>query len=90
MGRATLRARGQMTLPADVRTALGVEDGDELEFEVTTSGTVVVRGFKLIPSDQAWFWTESWQRGEREADEDLATGQFTRCDDDEILFKSLG
>lgn len=29
----------------------------------------------LIDPDQAWFWTEQWQAGEREADEDIAAGR---------------
>lgn len=89
MPRATLRARGQLTLPPEVRKALGVEDGDEIEFDVTGEG-VTVRGYKLIPADQAWFWSESWQAGEHEVDSDLDAGRTTRYDSDEVFLKSLG
>ena len=39
----------------------------------------------LSPSpDTAYFWTEEWQRGEREADEDIRAGRlspvFTRAE----------
>ena len=71
-----MRERGQLTLPPEVRQALHVEPGDEVEFEVTDDG-VVVRGLKMIPAAQAWFWTDSWQRGEREASEDIAAGRTT-------------
>jgi hypothetical protein len=27
--------------------------------------------------DQAWFWTEDWQAGEREADDQIAAGHTT-------------
>ncbi|ADG07558.1 hypothetical protein [Kyrpidia tusciae] len=27
--------------------------------------------------DQSWFWTEYWQAGEREADEDKASGRIS-------------
>jgi hypothetical protein len=30
--------------------------------------------------DQAWFWTPEWQAGERQADEDLRTGNFDDFD----------
>lgn len=31
----------------------------------------------LISPDQAWYWTEQWQRAEAEADADLAAGRGT-------------
>jgi hypothetical protein len=35
---------------------------------------------------QAWFWTEDWQAGEREADADIAAGRTTRHEStDEFL-----
>lgn len=33
-----------------------------------------------ISRRQAWFWTEAWQAGEREADEDIAAGRVTTYD----------
>jgi hypothetical protein len=38
---------------------------------------VLLRGIIQGPidPDQAWFWTPAWQAGEREADEQLASGQ---------------
>jgi hypothetical protein len=33
-----------------------------------------------VPIGQAWFWMPEWQAGEREADEDIATGNLTRYD----------
>jgi antitoxin PrlF len=74
MARAKLRDKGQLTLPPDVRSALGVAEGDIVEFEVH-DGVVTLHGWKMIPAEQAWFWTESWQRGEREASEDMAAGR---------------
>jgi hypothetical protein len=29
-----------------------------------------------IDPEQAWFWTDEWQAGEREADEDLREGRY--------------
>ena len=53
--RTTLRQKGQITLPAEIREALHVEDGDEIEFELTSDGRVLMSGLKMIPADQAWF-----------------------------------
>lgn len=35
---ASVRDKGQLTLPAGVREALGVSPGDELEFEINDAG----------------------------------------------------
>jgi len=75
MTRTTLRQKGQITVPAEVREALHIEDGDEVEFEIMSDGGVLMRGLKMIPADQAWFWTEGWQAGEREASEQIARGE---------------
>jgi len=87
--RSTLRAKGQVTLPIEVRKALHVEPGDEVEFELTDQG-VVMRGLKLIPAGQAWFWTAEWQAGEREADEQAARGEGKVYDSAEAMFADLG
>lgn len=43
-----------------------------------------VRG--LEHPNQAWFWTESWQRKEQEASNDVASGRTTVCrSNDELL-----
>lgn len=62
-----------MTLPPEIRRALRVGEDDELEFTVTESGEVTVRGYRSIPVDQLWFFTPDWQRKEQEADQELAT-----------------
>ena len=41
---AILRTNGQITLPKAIREALGVNQGDELEFEITGTGEVTVHG----------------------------------------------
>lgn len=39
--------------------------------------------------DQAWFWTPEWQAGERQADEDLKTGNFDDFDTMDDFIASL-
>ncbi|MFN2419267.1 MAG: AbrB/MazE/SpoVT family DNA-binding domain-containing protein, partial [Candidatus Limnocylindria bacterium] len=69
-----VRQRGQITLPDAVRKAARLSDGDYLEVSVE-GGTIIMRPKKLIDADQAWFWTDAWQRGEREASHDIARGR---------------
>jgi len=89
VARSKLRDKGQLTVPAEVREALRVEEGDEVEFTITSDG-VLLRGLKTIPADQAWFWTASWQRGEVEASQDIQHGRLTTTDSPEQFLKELG
>lgn len=74
MARTTLRAKGQLTLPDDIRRAAQLEEGDLLEAELTDEG-ILLRPQKVIDATQAWFWTPEWQAGEREADADVDAGR---------------
>ncbi len=74
MARTTLRAKGQLTLPDDIRKAARLEEGDLLDAELTADG-ILLRPQKLIDATQAWFWSPEWQTGEREADADRAAGR---------------
>jgi AbrB family looped-hinge helix DNA binding protein len=87
--RATVRKKAQLTLPAEVRAALHVVEGDEVEFTVTETGEVLLRGLATIPTEQRWFWTEGWQAGEREASEQIAAGNLAVHGDVDALFDAL-
>lgn len=41
-----------------------------------------------IDPEQAWFWTEEWQAGERRAEEDLEQGRYEDFDDVDEFFDS--
>lgn len=84
-----LRDKRQITLPTHVQEALGVQEGEEIEFEVSPLGVVEVHGLKRIRSDQAWFWTPQWQAGEREAAQDIKAGRVTSYPDNESFLASL-
>ncbi len=84
-----VRPKGQITLPDGVRRAARLSEGDYLEISFE-SGAIVMRPKKLIDADQAWFWTEDWQRGEREASEDIARGRTRRSDSGDAFLDSLG
>jgi AbrB family looped-hinge helix DNA binding protein len=75
--RVKVRPKAQLTLPEEVRRALHIGEGDEVEFAVHDDGTVTIRGYVSIPTDQAWFFTPAWLAGEREADQEIAAGRGT-------------
>ena len=89
MSRTTLRAKGQLTLPEEIRAAAHLEEGDLLDAEVTAEG-ILLRPQKVIDATQAWFWTTEWQEGEREADADLAGGRMEILGSGEDLLTALG
>ncbi len=70
----TLRSKGQLTLPEEIRTAARLEEGDLLDAVITEDG-ILLRPQKVIDASQAWFWTPGWQEGEREADAQLLAGE---------------
>lgn len=88
MARTTLRARGQLTLPDEIRRAARLEEGDLLDAEITEEG-ILLRPKKLIDATQAWFWTPAWQAGEREADADADAGRTETFSSGEELLAAL-
>jgi bifunctional DNA-binding transcriptional regulator/antitoxin component of YhaV-PrlF toxin-antitoxin module len=88
MSLTRVRGKGQITLSDGVRRAARVTEGDLLEVSVE-GGAIVMRPKKLIDADQAWFWTKSWQQGEREASADIAAGRTRRSATAKELIDSL-
>jgi AbrB family looped-hinge helix DNA binding protein len=83
-----LRPKGQLTLPDSVRRLAHVDEGDVFEVSVEEQG-IVLRPKKLIDADQAWFWTEAWQRGERRASEDIGQGRLSPAQGADDFLDSL-
>jgi AbrB family looped-hinge helix DNA binding protein len=52
----------------NIRTAKGLTEAE----------TKVAAKVGLIDPDQRWWWMEEWQKGEREADEDLVNGRVSK------------
>ena len=86
--RTMLRERGQVTIPAAIRTAARLEEGDFVEVEIVDEG-ILLRPQKLVDASQAWFWTPEWQAKEREADADIAAGRGERFESDEEFLAAL-
>jgi len=84
-----VRPKAQLTLPEEIRRALHIGEGDEVEFTVHDDGTVTIRGYVSIPTDQAWFFTPEWLAGEQEADEEIAAGHGTIHESAEDMFAHL-
>ena len=86
----TLQGRGNLTIPADLRRSLHLDQpGAMAELTVRADGVLEIRPKVPVDADQSWFWTERWQELERAADADLAAGRVTRFDGAEDFLASL-
>ena len=83
-----VRAKGQITLPREIREAAHIEEGDPIGFELTADG-ILLRPQKVIDSTQAWFWQDAWQAGEQEASSDIREGRVEVHSSADDLLKSL-
>ena len=83
-----LRARGQLTLPDEIRREARLTEGDYLAVSIR-GGAIVLEPKTVIDSSQSWFWTDEWQAGEREASEDIAVGRTRPFESDEEFLASL-
>jgi AbrB family looped-hinge helix DNA binding protein len=86
----TIQGRGLIALPADIRRRLDLDrPGAQVEVTERADGVIELRPMVAVPADQAWFWTDRWQRMEREVDEQIARGEGTVHDSVEALFDHL-
>ena len=79
---------GQITLPAGIRRAAGIDIGDYVEVMVTDDG-LVLRAKQVIDKSQAYFWTADWQAAEQESQVDIDAGQVHGFDSVEELIADL-
>ncbi len=82
-----LQSRGVLTLPADLRARHGLDrPGAQVEVVERDDGVIELHGHVPVPVDQQWFWTERWQRMEREAQADIDADRVRSFDSvDELL-----
>ncbi len=83
-----VRKKAQITLPLSVRRKLGIEEGDFVDMQVK-NGEIDLKVKKLVDKEQAWFWTERWQEGEKEAEEDIRAGRVYEFPDADSAIASL-
>jgi AbrB family looped-hinge helix DNA binding protein len=84
-----IRSNGQITLPASVRRQANLKEGDLLEITVEPDGAVRLIPKIVVDRDQAYFWTQRWQEGERQAEEDLLAGRVRDFETMDDLLREL-
>jgi len=84
-----IRSNGQITLPASIRRQANLAEGDLLEIAIEPDGSLRLTPKVAVDRDQAYFWSERWQQGEQEADDDLRTGRYVDFETMDEFVKSL-
>lgn len=79
MSLVKVKSKYQIVIPDEVRKKLHVEVGDTLEIE-EKGGVLVAKPVVVVDKSQAYFWTEEWQKGEKEAEEAKKKGNFKEFD----------
>jgi AbrB family looped-hinge helix DNA binding protein len=86
----TVQKRGVISLPAELRKRYHLDEaGAQLEVSEREDGVIELRPQVAIPAGQRWFWTDRWQRMEREADADIESGRVEQFDTAEDFIAEL-
>lgn len=80
-----IRSRNQITLPMEVVSHLDVEEGDYLQVEIDPTGKA-----QLAPARLAVAGTAEAAEQDRQAEEEIKTGQFETFHDVDSFARSLG
>ncbi|MBU1671165.1 MAG: AbrB/MazE/SpoVT family DNA-binding domain-containing protein [Actinobacteria bacterium] len=83
---AKVNERGALTIPSQVRKAVGLEGNALVVASAVENGNeILLRVQMTIDRDQAWFWTPEWQAEEKKSAEDYDQGKITRMSADEFI-----
>ncbi|MCL5057605.1 MAG: AbrB/MazE/SpoVT family DNA-binding domain-containing protein [Actinobacteria bacterium] len=68
-----VQRRNLISLPREIRETLNINEGDVLDIRLIDD-KIVIEPMKLIPSSQAYFWTDKTQNDMLEAKKDVDSG----------------
>ncbi|MBI4208866.1 MAG: AbrB/MazE/SpoVT family DNA-binding domain-containing protein, partial [Deltaproteobacteria bacterium] len=78
----------QVSIPASIRKALGLREGDALGFELEGNAVRVVP-IVTVPKDQLWFYTTQVQKKMQKAVEEIEKGKGSSFSNAEDLIRWL-
>jgi bifunctional DNA-binding transcriptional regulator/antitoxin component of YhaV-PrlF toxin-antitoxin module len=87
---ATVREDGSFVIPERVRQLMQILPGEDVQLEVTFAGMVMRPLHEGHDPEQWWFWSEPWQRGERNADRELREGAGRAMSFEEFVAELAG
>lgn len=83
MNTARLNRNGQVSIPAPIRKALRLKEGDQLGFELE-GNAVRLSPIVSVPKDQLWAYSPEIQKKVRKARREIEAGKgrsFSKADD---------
>ena len=86
--RVSVQRRNLISLPRDIREKLNIGEGDILDIHIE-GNKIIMEPYKLIPSSQAYFWTDSTQKDLTEAKKDIESGRVREFSNMEEFIKGL-
>ena len=84
-----LSAREQRVLETAQKKITAIQEDLKNSKGLTREEAQVAARVGLIDPGQKWWWLESWQEGEREAQGDIEAGRVTAYDSPEAFVNSL-
>lgn len=87
IGSITVQKRGVISLGL-LKDHMPLNDGDIFQVQIEGERIVLIP-MQLVPKEQAWFWSKEWQEGEKEAEEDKASGRVKSFDSVDDLLEDL-
>lgn len=85
---ATIGRDGELKIPPEVRDAAHLDEGDEVEFEVTEDGILLRSHAEELPAP--WYYgTPEWEAGIERALADVEAGRMTYYDSTEEFLAAL-
>lgn len=73
MSLVKVKRHSQITIPNDIRRKFKIVEGDYLEIQEHNS-ELVLKLVKMVHPDEAYFHSQEWQQGEKQADKDIVEG----------------
>jgi len=68
-----VQKRNLISIPREIREQLNIKEGDVLDVKMDNN-KIIIEPMKLVPSSQAYFWSEATQKDMLEAKNDVESG----------------
>ena len=72
-----VQKRNLISLPKDIREQLNIIEGDVLDIRIDNN-KIIIEPMKVVPSSQAYFWSEATQNDMLEAKNDVDSSKVRK------------